>query len=139
MRGWITALVIAIIISPASTVQAQIDWNLINRFKADTPVLDISTSFDGKHVFVLSPGNVQVFSNKGKLEDSLQVNKAMTNISVIGFKQARIKNQIILSSRQTGEIQQIIYDFIVPIDTQGSPFLGLAEAPVSLVVFSDFQ
>ena len=139
MKNQIITLVIILYISFASTVHAKIDWEIINSFKAGTPTLDISTSFDGKYIFVLSPGKVQVFSNKGKLEDSLQVDQTMTNISVVGFKQARIKNQIILSSRQTGEIQQIIYDFIVPIDTQGSPFLGLAEAPVSLVVFSDFQ
>jgi hypothetical protein len=139
MKNRIITIVIILYISLASTVYAKIDWEVINRFKAGMPTLDISTSFDGKYVFVLSPGKVQVFSNKGKLEDSLQVDQTMTNISVVGFDKAGIGNKIVLSSRQTGEIQQITYNFIVSIDTQGSPFSGLAKAPVSLVVFSDFQ
>ena len=139
MQNRIIILVIILYISLASPVQAKIDWEIINSFKAGIPTLDIATSFDGKYVFVLSPGKVQVFSNKGKLEDSLQVDQTMTNISVVGFDKARIGNKIVLSNRQTGEVQQITYDFTVSIDTKGSAFLGLAEAPVSLVVFSDFQ
>ena len=139
MRNRVIALIIIIVIILASTVQAKIDWKVINSFKADTPVLDMAASFDGKYVFVLSPGKIQVFSKKGKLEDSLQVNSTMTNIVVTGYNKARIGNQIVLSSRQTGEIQQITYDFIVSIDIKESAFLGLAEAPVSIVVFSDFQ
>ena len=139
MRNRVIALIIIIVIILASTVQAKIDWKVINSFKADTPVLDMAASFDGKYVFVLSPGKIQVFSKKGKLEDSLQVNSTMTNIAVTGYNKARIGNQIVLSSRQTGEVQQITYDFIVSIDIKESAFLGLAEAPVSIVVFSDFQ
>ena len=96
----VIALIIIIVISLASTVQAKIDWKVINSFKADTPVLDMAASFDGKYVFVLSPGKIQVFSKKGKLEDSLQVNSTMTNIAVTGYNKARIGNQIVLSSRQ---------------------------------------
>lgn len=139
MRNRITSLAIIIFISLVSTVQAKIVWEVDNRFKANTPVLDMAASFDGKSIFILSPGNIQVFSDKGKLEDSIQVNPVMTNISVIGFNKARIGNKIILSNRQTGEVQQITYDFIISIDTKGSAFLGHAKAPVSLVVFSDFQ
>lgn len=139
MKSRIITLAIILYISLASTVQAKIDWEIINSFKAGTPTLDIAISFDGKYIFVLSPGKVQVFSNKGELEDSFQVDETMTNISVAGFDKAGIGNRIVLSNRQKGEVQQITYSFIVSIDTQGSPFLGLAKSPVSLVVFSDFQ
>ena len=140
MKNWkIAALAIMFCIGLVSSAQAKIDWEVTNSFKADTPTLDIATSFDGKYIFILSPGKVQIVSAKGKLEDTLQVNPAMSHISTTGFDRAGIDNKITLSSKETGEVQQITYNFIVSINTQGSPFLGSASAPVSLVIFSDFQ
>lgn len=140
MKNWkIAALAIMFCIGLVSSAQAKIDWEVKTSFKADTPTLDIATSFDGKYIFILSPGKVQIVSDKGNLEDTLQVDPAMNNISATGFDRAGIDNKIILSSKETGEVQQIAYSFIVSINTQGSPFLGSATAPVSLVIFSDFQ
>jgi hypothetical protein len=140
MKNWkIAALAIMFCIGLVASAQAKIDWEVKNSFKADTPTLDIATSFDGKYVFILSPGKVQIVSAQGNLEDTLQVDPAMNNISATGFDRAGIDNKIILSSMETGEVQQIAYSFIVNINTQGSPFLGSATAPVSLVIFSDFQ
>jgi hypothetical protein len=140
MKNWkIVALVCLFCIGLASTVQAKVDWKISNIFRAETSSLDIASSFDGKYIFVLSPGKVQIFSNSGALEDTIEVDSAMTQIAVTGFDRAGIENKIILSSSTTGEVQQIAYNFIVPINTAGSPFLGSANAPVSLVIFSDFQ
>lgn len=140
MKKW-RAIVLAILfcIGLVPSVHAKIDWEVKNTFKADTPTLDIASSFDGKYIFILSPGKIQIVSNTGKLEDTLQVDPAMSNISVTGFDRAGIDNKILLSSKETGEVQQIAYNFIVHINTAGSPFLGPANAPVSLVIFSDFQ
>ena len=140
MKNWkIAALAVMFCIGLVASAQAKIDWAVSNSFKAETPALDIATSFDGKYVFVLSPGKVQIVSATGKLEDTIEVDPAMNSISVTGFDRAGIDNKIVLSSQETGEIQQITYNFIVSINTQGSPFLGSASAPVSLVIFSDFQ
>ena len=140
MKKWkITALAILLMIGLVPAVQAKIDWKVDNSFKAETPTLDVATSFDGKYVFVLSPGKVQILSDKGTVEDTLDVDPSMDKISITGFDRAGIQNKIILSSGETGEIQQISYTFIVNINTQGSPFLGPANAPVTFVVFSDFQ
>jgi hypothetical protein len=140
MKKWkIAALAILLVIGLVPAVQAKIDWKVDSSFKAETPTLDIATSFDGKFVFVLSPGKVQIISGNGKVEDTLDVDPSMNKISVTGFDRAGIQNKIILSSEKTGEVQQISYSFIVNINTQGSPFLGPANAPVTFVVFSDFQ
>ena len=135
----IAVLGVLFFIGLTSAAQAKIDWEIANSFQADTPALDIATSFDGKYVFILSPGKVQIISNTGKLEDSLEVDPAMDSIAVTGFDRAGIDNKIVLSTKESGEVQQIAYNFIVNINTAGSPFLGSASAPVSLVIFSDFQ
>ncbi|MBC8318742.1 MAG: hypothetical protein H8E41_12625 [Desulfobulbaceae bacterium] len=140
MKKWKAAvLAVLLCIGMVSSAQAKIDWEISNSFKAEIPVLDTAVSFDGKYVFVLSPGKVQILSNTGNLEDTLQVDPAMSTISVTGFDRAGIDNKIILSSKDSGEVQQIAYNFIVNINTAGSPWLGSATAPVSLVIFSDFQ
>ena len=140
MKNWkIATLAIMFCIGLVASAQAKIAWEVINTFQAETPTLDIATSFDGKYIFILSPGKVQIVSAQGNIEDTLEVDPAMSNIWVTGFDRAGIDNKITLSSKETGEVQQISYNFIVSINTQGSPFLGSGSAPVSLVIFSDFQ
>lgn len=126
-------------ISFISIAQAKLDWQEKNRFESDKPVLDIASSFDGKYLFVLSPGRIQIFSDQNQLEDTIPVDSSMTSISVVGFKLGRIANKIILSSSQTGEIQVISYEEVSSIDIENAPFKGLAGAPVTLIVFGDFQ
>lgn len=139
MKRSVFLIAIILVIGISSGTHAEVDWDEISNFKAASPVLDVAISFDGQYVFILSPGKVQIFSKNGILEGSLDVDSAMSNIDVTGYTKARIENQIVLNNRQTGEIQIISYDFIIPIDTRGSPFLGMENAPVSVVIFSDFQ
>ena len=140
MKKWkIAALAILLMFGMVHLAQAKIDWKVDNSFKSATPTLDIATSFDGKYIFVLSPAKVQILSETGEIEDTLDVDPSMTKISVTGFDRAGIKNKISLSSEKTGEVQPISYNFIVNINTAGSPYLGPADAPVTFVVFSDFQ
>lgn len=139
MKKWRIAILVTLFcLSMVPKVTATIDWEIKNYFKAETPTLDIASSFDGKYLFVLSPGKLQIVS-AGALKDTLTVDPGMDNITIIGYDRARIDNKIILSSKETGEIQQISYDFVVSINTAGSAFMGEANAPVSLVIFSDFQ
>lgn len=118
--------------------QAKVDAAISNSFKATAP-LDIASSVNGKFVYVLSKGSVAIYTNDGKLEDSFPVEPSLNRISVSGLDLANIEDKIFLSSESTGNVQEITYSFIVSIDTAGSPFLGPADAPISIVVFSDFQ
>lgn len=119
--------------------QAEIDSEISNTFKAAGAPLDMASSVNGKYVYVLSKGSVGIYTNDGKLEDSIVVDSSFNRISAAGLDLANLEDKIFLSSESTGNIQEISYSFIASIDTANSPFLGLPNAPVSIVVFSDFQ
>ena len=118
---------------------ARIDFEINSDFKAAEDPLDIASALDGKFIFVLSKGQVAIYENNGKLNEIIPVDKSMDHISVSGLALAGLEEKIYLSSESTRAIQEITYSFVVHIDTQGSPFLGSPNAPVEIVVFSEFQ
>lgn len=121
------------------SAQARIDWSKTNSIQINSPIIDIASSTDGKHVFILTSGKVHIYTNTGKLKDSFEVSPDTSRISVSGLDMANIGNKIFLSSDSTGRVEEISYSHIVDINTEGSPFLGEADAPVVVALFSDFQ
>lgn len=119
--------------------QGKIDTEITSTFTAAAPTLDLASAVDGKHVFVLSQGMVSIYSRDGKLKDTIAVDPAFDNLSVSGLGLANLDEKIFLSSSRTGAVQEISYSFIVNIDITDAPFLGAADAPVTIAVFSDFQ
>lgn len=121
------------------TAQAKVDSEISNSFKAAGAPLDLASSVNGKYVYVLNKGSVGIYTNDGKLEDSIAVDPSFNRISVAGLDLANLEDKIFLSSESTGNVQEISYSFVVSIDTSDAPFLGMPNAPVSIVIFSDFQ
>jgi len=121
---------------PATTVQIQGQ----HKFSLTTKPIAVAASMDGKWIFALvDSGNVQIFSADGQLAGSIPTNPGMDHITVAGGGLIGKPDTIILSSKQNSQIQTIQVDFAVDIDTSSAPFLGKAEAPVVITVFSDFQ
>ena len=118
---------------------AEIDWNISSDFKTDSTPLDLASSLDGKLIFTLTKGKVNIYSNDGKLKGTIEVNPDMDNISVSGLALAGIEAKIYLSSTKSKTVQEISYSFVVQINTKNSPFLGKEDAQVEVVVFSEFQ
>ncbi len=123
----------------AANSSARIDSEISSDFKSADHPLDIAVSLDGKFIFVLSKGQVTIFERNGKIKETIVVDKTMNHISVSGLAMAGLDEKIYLSSQSSKKIQEISYAFVVHIDIKGSPFLGAPEAPVEIVVFSDFQ
>ncbi len=140
MRRYHTAiLAVAALIFSALTAQAEVTVVTSKSFNVDGNIIDLASSVDGEHVFVLTRGKVHIFDSAGKKSDVLKVDPQMTDIAVSGLPIANLPNKIFLSSVKTGRVKEIRYSFIAQIDTKGSPFLGAADAPVTVVLFSDFQ
>ncbi|RJX26223.1 MAG: DsbA family protein [Desulfurivibrio sp.] len=121
------------------TAQAKVDSELGTSFKSAAAPLDLASSVNGKYVFVLSKGSVGIYTPDGKLVDAIAVDPSFNRISVAGLDLANLEDKIYLSSESTGKVQEINFSFIVSIDTAAAPFLGMPDAPVSIVIFSDFQ
>jgi hypothetical protein len=125
--------------SVALPAQAKVESQVSSTFQAADTALDLASSMNGKHVFVLSKGTVSIFTRDGKLQDTISVDPTFNRISVSGLDLANLEDKIFLSSEATGLVQEISYSFIVDIDVTEAPFLGMPDAPVVVAVYSDFQ
>ncbi len=119
---------------------AEVDWSVDKSIDTKSAIKDIVTSFDGKTLFVLNQNNELVmYDDAGNAKGSMKVDTGMDKILLSGFQKAGVPEQIFVSNSKTGQIQKLSFSVVAQIDITGSPFLGNPEAPVAMVVFSDFQ
>lgn len=118
-----------------ATAPSKIDWNVEKTWNLPEKPLDIVYALDGKRVFILTDKQtVLVYDNLGELSGSIPVDKGVTAIDI-----APRGEKLYLINQETKAFSDITIDFVVDINTAGSPFLGLAQAPVTITVFTDFE
>lgn len=115
--------------------QAEVEWRTLSTKDLDKKPLDVASSADGKSLFVLTSGEVQIFSPDGKsLRGNIPVDAGVDQIAV-----SPRGDQLILTNEKTNKLSVVSIDFVQQIDVKGSPFKGKANAPVVVAVFSDYQ
>lgn len=134
-RSAMFLVIIAILLVFFVPGHAVVEWNVQKTLKLEKPPLDVAVSGDGQWIFVLAEGgNLFIYSQDGMLRDSLSVGS-----HVDGIAAGPREDMVFLSSYKGANIQTIILDFVFDINTAGAPFKGPANAPVTIVVFDDFQ
>jgi DNA-binding beta-propeller fold protein YncE len=114
---------------------AAVESTVIQTLNLDSPPLDVAVSPDGEKLYILTDnGNILIYSAKGKLTDTIKVDKDIDAIRV-----SRSGDVLFLSSQKSKQVQVVLLDFIQVIDVAGSPYKGPDNAPVVITVFSDFQ
>jgi DNA-binding beta-propeller fold protein YncE len=114
---------------------AAVESNVILTLDLESPPLDVAVSPDGQKLYILTDnGNILIYSAKGKLTDTIKVDK-----DIDGIRISRSGDVLFLSSQKSKQVQVVVVDFIQSIDISGSPFKGPDDAPVVITVFSDFQ
>jgi DNA-binding beta-propeller fold protein YncE len=97
--------------------------------------LHFKRSLDGKYLFVLTEDQrVLVYDQRNNLQGSIPVDPGVTDLDIAPQGQLLY---LIDTEKQVTKTMAI--DFIVDIDITNSAFKGQIDAPVSVVVFSDFQ
>ena len=127
-------LALSWIFSP-QVVQADFEWRIIKDLDLKTPPLDVSPSVDGKWLFILTPGEILVFSlPQGEITDRIAVDKDFDRIVSL-----QRPDMLTISSSKKKALQIILLEAIYKIDVTGLPFKGPQNAPVTLIVFDDYQ
>jgi hypothetical protein len=135
-RKYVVCL-LAILIIPGLFTQgiASVEWDIHKTLKLDTQPLDVAVSQNGNSIFVLTKsGKILIYSPDGNLKDKIDVGTHVDQI-----ESGPGEEWLFLSSRKNKTVEILHIDFIQHIDISGSPFKGVENAPVAIVVFSDFQ
>jgi hypothetical protein len=116
-------------------VQADLEWRIIKDLDLKTAPLDLAPSADGKWIFVLTPGEILVYSvQEGNLIDQIPVDKDFDRMT-----SSPGANILTITSSTKKTLQIIILEVIHKIDVTGLPFKGSENAPVTIAVFTDYQ
>ena len=135
MRKPIIAIIMAVMVMmwAIPNSQAKVYQTVNKTYETNTPPLDVTTSEDGHHTFVLTKGKVLVYG-QNSLEDEIPVAPGFDRISA-----AINGDKIFLISSTGKKVQELLLDFVKHIDISGNPFLGPEDAKVTIVAFADFQ
>jgi hypothetical protein len=116
-------------------IAIDLDWTIKKQLDLKGPTLDVSQSKDGQWVFILTPGEILVYSApEGRVINRIPVGKAFDRL--IHFAS---NNTLILTSRSESTLKIIQLETIYTFDVSGLPFLGPEHAPVTLAVFGDYE
>ena len=129
------APVLLTVMTTASWVLAAVEITPQKTLKTDGVPIDVAVTQDGNLTFVLTDsGSVLIYDQTGNLTDTIEIGPHIDQIE-IGPRGERL----FVTSRKNKTVEIIILDFIHDINTLGSPTKGPPEAPLVIVVFSDFQ
>lgn len=114
---------------------ATVEWEFKKPIVINKAIRDMAVSSSGKWVFVLTgDGKLAIYQKDGQLKDKFTVGRHFDRIQV-GDKE----EQLFLTDSLKGSIQEISLTFIHDFNLTDAPFLGLKEAPISIVAFMDYQ
>ena len=114
---------------------ADVEWTVKNRLDLKVPPLDIAVSADEQWIFILAPGEILVYS---AVEDKV-VKHIPLSQDYDTLKHSAKNNTLILSSRSRKTVKIIQLGLVPRITISGLPFQGPEHAPVTIVVFTDYQ
>ncbi|MEJ2067926.1 MAG: hypothetical protein P8Y09_08265 [Deltaproteobacteria bacterium] len=118
-----------------AVMPVQMEGTISEELDLKAPPEEVCASADGKWLYVLSAGEVAVYSfAEGKIVNRIAVDKAFDKMIYI-----KEKNSLVISSRSGKTVQIIDLEEVYQFDTSGLPYQGSKKAPVTLVVFSDYQ
>ena len=121
--------------TPTVDKASGLDWSVRKSWEMTVEPIDFVQSLDNKKVFVLgTDSHVHIFSVEGKKLGSIPVDKNVTAIDI-----APRGEMVYLMNSRGKRYTALDISFTKSIDITGSPFLGNENAPVAIVVFSDFQ
>jgi len=137
-RSFICVLSVALVFFSFTTpplVQADVEWSLTNQIKLDVTPLDLASSPDGRWMYILAPGEIDVYS----VFDGAVVKRIPIERSYDRIVYAAPTSSLLASSSSGKSIKIIRLDLISTFDFAGLASKGPANAPVTITVFSDYQ
>lgn len=113
----------------------RLEWTQQSNWQISGKPLDFAQSLDGKYTFVLNDQRqVLIYDQQGGIQGTIPVSAGINAIDISPQGES-----LYLVDRETSRFTALSIDFILNIDTTGAPTKGPTDAPISIVVFTDFQ
>jgi len=120
---------------PDSGKSNKLEWKVVENVQLSGKPLDFAQSLDGKLTYVLDDKhNVVVYNYKGEELGTIPAGAGVTSIDI-----SATGDWLYLVDTTANTFTRVNMNFMQEIDITGSPFKGNADAPVTLVVFTDFE
>ena len=121
--------------TPASGSDGSLEWRTLTSMDLPAKALHFKRSLDGKYLYVLTEDHrVLVYDQRNTLQGSIPVDPGVTDLDIAPQGQL-----LYLIDTEKQVTTTLAIDFVVDIDTSNSAYKGNIDAPVTVVVFSDFQ
>ena len=133
LTAFLLSVFICLVIS--QNLYADIDWTAVKQYDLSSKPMDVAVSDDGRMVFVLTKGEIIVYSPaKNNIFKRIPLDQEFDKIEY-----STRGSILVLTSSTLNTLQIIRLDQIFPIDISGSAVKGPADAPVTIAVFDDYQ
>lgn len=114
---------------------ATLEWSVGKELNLKAPPLDILPSRDWQWIFILTPGEVLVYSiTEDRVLKRIPVDEAFDRLMY-----SPRDNSLILTSRSERTLKIIQLEQVHEFDMSGLPFKGPEHAPITIAVFGDYQ
>ena len=122
-------------VSVTHVLAADLELTERKQLKLDVSPLDTATSADGQWLFILTPGEIIIYSAfDDKISKGIPIDKGFDRLTY-----SAKTNSLILSSRSEKAVKIIQLELIHQFDNSGLPLKGPENAPVTVAVFGDYQ
>ncbi|BCR05562.1 hypothetical protein DESUT3_26310 [Desulfuromonas versatilis] len=112
-----------------------LDWQEGPALKLEEAPLAVRVDAEGQKIYVMGDGgNILVYSQGGELQGKIPAGSGTD-----GFELLPGGDRLLLKNSRAKTLKVVELSFVQEFDLSASPTLGPADAPVSVVVFDDFQ
>lgn len=137
MKKTITLLFCVLFTLSLAVIQAEarIEWEFQNKIALDETPLDMAVEKSGKTIYILCDKSIKVYSRVlKKITDTIPLTSKVSGITL-----SERGDKLFLTDSDNMQISVLEITPIHDIEIGHSTIIGNPEAPVNIVVFTDFQ